>query len=84
MENFISDVKFRGFSFQGPIHHGKSLVISSAGPGLRPLPRVSTPYENPVQASIWQLSLCSQLYSIACWFCTDLSPVAMERKQVCA
>lgn len=45
--------KIQGVLLQGPIHHGKSLVISSAGPGWRPPPRVSTPNENPVQASIW-------------------------------
>lgn len=51
MERFIGDVKLR--SHLSPSHHGRSLILTSEGPELRPLPTISVPYYSPVQSSIW-------------------------------
>lgn len=80
----LYDVKFRGFSSKVPSTKEKVYSYLQQGPGLRPLLRVSTPNENPVQSSIWLADSCSRLHFIACGACIALSPVPMERKQACA
>lgn len=84
MENFISDVKFRGFSSKVPSTMEKVQSYLHQGQGEGHCPQF--PLHMKIQSSpaSGQLSSCSQLHSMACWFCTDLSPAAVERKEVCA
>lgn len=46
MESFIDDKQLRGLSFKVPnlSGHGRSPILSSAGPELRSLLRISDPY----------------------------------------